>query len=222
MCYAVYIVKIGVFDSGVGGEAVADELRRLLPDAQVISINDHEHVPYGGRPRVEIIQLTQQAIQPLIDMHCDAIVIACNTATTNAIQLLRHDNPTQKFVGLEPMVKPAAALTNTKTIAVLATPATLRSPRYAGLKEDFAQGVTVLEPDCSNWAELIENKRTEEIPLKETIQPLLNAGADVIVLGCTHYHWVKDAIQEIAGPGVTVLEPSNAIKNRIIDITSQG
>lgn len=215
-------MKIGVFDSGIGGQAVAEELQRLLPDAKVVFVNDHKNVPYGGRPRGEIMKLTEAAIQPLIDAHCDAIVIACNTATTNAIQLLRHDHPTQKFVGLEPMVKPAAALTKTNTIAVLATPATLQSPRYAWLKEEFAPGVTILEPDCSTWAGLIEENRASEIPLEATIKPLLNDGTDVIVLGCTHYHWLKKDIEALVGPGVTVLEPSNAIKNRIVDITGSA
>lgn len=213
-------MKIGVFDSGIGGEAVAEALRHLIPDAQVISINDHKHVPYGGRPRAEIMKLTSAAIQPLIDLRCDAIVIACNTATTNAIQLLRHDHPTVKFVGLEPMVKPAAALTKTKTIAVLATPATLASPRYAALKNEFARGITVLEPDCATWAEQIENGQADSIPLEQTIQPLIDADIDVIVLGCTHYHWLKDRIQALTGPDMTILEPSGAIKNRIVDIVS--
>lgn len=213
-------MKIGVFDSGIGGAAVVEELRRLIPDAVVISANDHEHVPYGGRPRSEIMQLTRAAVQPLIAMQCDVIVIACNTATTAAIQLLRHDFPTQKFVGLEPMVKPAAALTKTKKVAVLATPATLQSPRYAQLKDEWAKDVTFFEPDCSSWAERIENGDAEKISLETTLQPLLNEGVDVIVLGCTHYHWLKVRIESIVGETVTVLEPSNAIKNRIVEIVA--
>lgn len=214
-------MKIGVFDSGIGGEAVAEELRRLIPGATVISTNDKAHVPYGGRPRAEIMKLTKAAIEPLIAMECDAIVIACNTATTNAIQLLRHDFPDQKFIGLEPMVKPAAALTKTHTIAVLATPATLQSPRYQQLKAEWAQDITVLEPDCAQWAEHIEHNRTNEIELEATLIPVIKAGADVIVLGCTHYHWLKEKIQTIVGDAVTILEPSNAIKNRLVEITAR-
>lgn len=213
-------MKIGVFDSGIGGQAVADELRALIPDATIISINDSKNVPYGGRPRTEIIKLTQAAIQPLIEAACDVIVIACNTATTNVIQLLRHDNPTQKFVGLEPMVKPAAQLTKTNVIAVLGTPATIASPRYTQLKDEWAKNITVIEPDCTDWANLIEQGRTSEIALEQTITPLIKADVDVIVLGCTHYHWVKKDIEALAGPNVTVLEPSNAIKNRIVEIVS--
>jgi glutamate racemase len=211
-------MKIGVFDSGVGGEAVAAELRRLIPLATVVSVNDHAHVPYGGRPRAEIMKLTRAAVEPLVTMGCDAIVIACNTATTNAIQLLRHDFPQVKFVGLEPMVKPAAALTKTRTIAVLATPATLQSHRYAELKNEFTEGITVLEPDCSDWAGLIEAERSNEISLKDTLAPLLQQNSDVIVLGCTHYHWLKPDIEAIVGPNVTILEPSDAIRSRLESI----
>jgi glutamate racemase len=214
-------MKLGVFDSGVGGEAVAAELRRLIPDAMVISINDSKNVPYGGRPRAEIMKLTKAAIQPLIDMQCDAIVIACNTATTNAIQLLRHDFPTTKFIGLEPMIKPAALLSKTKRVAILATPATLTSPRYQELKKLYGQGITFVEPDCATWATLIEAKREHEIPLEDTIRQLTSTAVDVIVLGCTHYHWIKPAIQAIIDDElVAVLEPSEAIKNRIIEIVS--
>lgn len=213
-------MKIGVFDSGIGGEAVAKELQKRIPDATVISINDTANVPYGIKPRAEIMKLTKAAIQPLIDMDCDVIVIACNTATTSAIQLLRHDFPNQKFIGLEPMVKPAAALTKTNTIAVFATPATLQSVRYKQLKETWAAGVNILEPDCSSWATLIENGQTEAIDLQSTLKPLLANNVDVIVLGCTHYHWLKKSIQAIVGDDITILEPSNAIKNRIVEITT--
>lgn len=208
-------MKIGVFDSGIGGKAVAEELQRLIPDAEVLYVSDSAHVPYGGRPQQEIIELTEAAIQPLLDAACDAIVIACNTATTNAIGALRQAHPAQHFVGLEPMVKPAAALTKTKTIAVLATPATLASERYAQLKNDWAADITVIEPDCASWASNIEHDAIEKIPLETTMSALKDNDVDVIVLGCTHYHWLKDRIEQLAGPTVTVLEPSNAIKERI-------
>ena len=208
-------MKIGVFDSGIGGKAVAEELQRLIPDAEVLYVSDSAHVPYGGRPQQEIIELTEAAIQPLLDTTCDAIVIACNTATTNAIGALRQAHPAQHFVGLEPMVKPAAALTKTKTIAVLATPATLASERYAQLKNDWAADITVIEPDCASWASNIEHDAIEKIPLETTMSALKDNDVDVIVLGCTHYHWLKDRIEQLAGPTATVLEPSNAIKERI-------
>ncbi|MFZ1250730.1 MAG: glutamate racemase [Candidatus Microsaccharimonas sp.] len=211
-------MKIGVFDSGIGGEAVAHELRSLIEYAEVVSVNDHKNVPYGGRPKDEIIELTDAAIQPLLKQGCDAIVLACNTATTNAISALRERYPTQKFVGLEPMVKPAARTSKTKKIAVLATPATLQSQRYAELKKQWAENVTVFEPDCHTWATLIENNKINDVDLEAVITPLLEADVDVIVLGCTHYHWLKNTIQKKVGSDITVLEPSNAISSRILSI----
>jgi glutamate racemase len=213
-------MKIGVFDSGVGGKAVADQLQRLIPDAEIISVDDHAHVPYGSRPVDEIVALTDAAIQPLFEAGCDVIVIACNTATTTAISALRESYPDMKFVGIEPMVKPAAELTKTKHIAVLATPATLASPRYRELKEQWAQGITVEEPDCSEWASLIEHGDDSQIPIESVIEDLIAKNVDVIVLGCTHYHLLIDRAEAANQGRVEILEPSDAISRRISQITA--
>ena len=208
-------MRIGVFDSGVGGKAVAGKLQELLPNAEIISVDDHDHVPYGDRTPENIIELTKIAIQPLLDMGCDAIIIACNTATTVAISSLRATYPSVNFIGIEPMVKPAATITKSKIIAVLATPKTLQSSRYKELKDTWAQGITILEPDCSDWAALIENNDSTKIQVEATTAKLLKEGVDVIVLGCTHYHMIKERIVDAAGDNVTVLEPTDAIANRI-------
>jgi glutamate racemase len=211
-------MKIGVFDSGKGGASIAGTLDLLIPGAKIISIDDHANVPYGGRPEEEIISLTDTALQSLLNEGCDVIVIACNTATTVAISTLRERYPEQHFVGIEPMIKPAAAHTKTGRIAVLATPATLRSARYNELKNEWAREVTVLEPDCSSWAEAIEYQREAELPVETVIADLVEKGVDEIVLACTHYHWLVDRIEAAAGPDVEVLEPSDAIKNRIVEL----
>lgn len=209
------MVKIGVFDSGIGGEAVANRLRQLFPKAKIISINDSTNVPYGVKASHEIIRLTDAAIQPLLKAKCDAIVIACNTATTNAINHLRSTYPKIHFVGIEPMVKPAAQMTKSGTIAVLATPGTLKSHRYAELKRQWAAQLTIIEPDCSSWAGHIERGELQRVDVHIAVHESLRWNADVIVLGCTHYHWIKDRIQATAGPGVRILEPSDAIGARI-------
>jgi glutamate racemase len=129
------IMRIGVFDSGIGGKAVADTLKKLIRDAEVITINDREHMPYGSRKPSEIIKLTKTALQPLINSGCDAIVVACNTATTVAISSLRRSYPNINFIGIEPMIKPAAKITITNRIAVCATPGTLKSKKYHELKK---------------------------------------------------------------------------------------
>ena len=215
-------MKIGVFDSGVGGQAVAARLSELIPEADIISINDHANVPYGTRPVEEIIELTNAAIQPLLSAHCDAIVIACNTATTVAITWLRNTYPDATFIGIEPMVKPAAEMTQTKTIAVFATPATLASKSYASLKETWAQDITVIEPDTSTWASLIEAKLTSEVPIEEATLDAIKNGADVIVLACTHYHWLKERAVMSADGRAEILEPSDAIGNRIKSLLEES
>jgi len=215
-------MKIGVFDSGVGGQAVAARLSELIPEADIISINDHANVPYGTRPVEEIIELTNAAIQPLLSGRCDAIVIACNTATTVAITWLRNTYPDATFIGIEPMVKPAAEMTQTKTIAVFATPATLASKSYASLKETWAQDITVIEPDTSTWASLIEAKLTSEVPIEEATLDAIKNGADVIVLACTHYHWLKERAVMSADGRAEILEPSDAIGNRIKSLLEES
>jgi len=209
------IMRIGIFDSGIGGEAVAIKLQKLLPLAEIMSVNDHEHMPYGALPQQEVINLTLRAIKPLLDKECDAIIIACNTATTVAISSLRQSCPSTNFIGIEPMVKPAALATKTGVIAVCATPNTLKSDRYKELKQTWTDKITVIEPDCDDWAEMIERGMSDTIDVESTMERLINLDVDVIVLGCTHYHWLKSRIAAAVGSKVIVLEPSDAIAERI-------
>lgn len=208
-------MHIGVFDSGIGGKFVAAKLAELLPDAEIMSIDDHEHVPYGNREPDDIIQLTKNAIQPLLDAKCDAIIIACNTATTVAIATLRTIYPSVNFIGIEPMVKPAASMTHSGVIAVLATPRTLQSDRYKEIKNTWAKNIVVIEPDCSDWAKLIEDGDSTKIQAESVVAKLVKQQVDIIVLGCTHYHVIKERISDASGDSVTVLEPTDAIANRI-------
>lgn len=212
-------VRIGVFDSGIGGEAVAARLRELIPNAVVITANDRSHVPYGSRSEAEVHRLTSLAIRPLLAASCDVIVLACNTATAAAVEHLRRDHPSTPFVGLEPMVKPASALTRTGGVVVCATPATLASPRYQRLKSRWASTVNVIEPDCSDWAAAVERDEADSVDLEPLQQHIHRESADVVVLACTHYHWLKARIQQVAGPTVTVLEPSDAVAAQVRRIT---
>lgn len=211
-------MRIGIFDSGIGGDAVAHELKKEFPHADIVTASDREHMPYGSRSPEEILSLTETAIDPLLQSGCDVIVLACNTATAVVIDSLRLKHPTQPFVGLEPMVKPAAALSKSGVIAVLATPATLASERYQAAKQEHATTVDVIEPDCSDWAALIEAESMNREKIDDTVQECLDAGADIIVLGCTHYHWIKQEIVEQAGLNATVLDPSEAIARRIREL----
>lgn len=206
-------MNIGVFDSGIGGEAVANSLRNYFPEAKITVVNDRENLPYGDKTSHQIRLLTDAAIQPLLGS--DVIVIACNSATTAAIEFLRGKYINQKFIGIEPMIKPALNLTKTRIIGVCATPATLGSNSYRMLKDKYARNYQVVEPDCSNWAQMIENNDLNNSEVITVLDEMLANQVDVIVLGCTHYHWIKELIVEYVGPDIQVLEPSEAIGRRV-------
>jgi glutamate racemase len=208
-------MKLGVFDSGIGGEAVAAALRISFPNATVITVNDRTNLPYGNKTPSEVIQFTNAAIQPLLKDACEVIILACNTATALALETLRATYPQQKFIGIEPMIKTAAALTDTATIAVCATPATLQSARYHELRATYGSGIRIIEPDCSTWAYMIENNQVNQDNIEGTITDLCEQGADVIVLGCTHYHWIKDDILALTNGRAQVIEPSDAIGRQV-------
>jgi glutamate racemase len=208
-------MKLGVFDSGIGGEAVAKALQITFPAAEMMVVNDRVNVPYGDKSKSEVIALTDKAIQPLLAAGCDVIIIACNTATALAIEALRSLYPAQKFIGIEPMIKTAARLTTKGIIAVCATPATLKSDRYRELIRKYAKDLTVIEPDCSTWAYRIENSQINHEIIQQVITNACDRGADVIVLGCTHYHWIKEDILIVTNSRAQVIEPSEAIGRRV-------
>lgn len=208
-------MKIGVFDSGVGGKSIAEKLQIDFPDEQIMYVDDHVHLPYGDRTPGDVTRLTELAIQPLLFARCDVIVLACNTATAAAIDYLRATYPKTPFVGLEPMIKPAVALTLSGIIAVCATPSTLASTRYDVLKKEYALNIRILEPNCSTWANMIENSEVDDVLIFNTINNACNNGADVIVLACTHYHWIKEEILKVANNRAVVIDPSDSISERV-------
>lgn len=215
-------MKLGIFDSGIGGEAIANALRITFPDAEIITISDKEHLPYGDKSQDEVTRLTDTAIQPFLSGNCDVIVLACNTATALTIDTLRERYPSQKFIGIEPMIKTAAALTKTRIIGVCATPSTLSSSRYHSLIEKYGADLKIIEPDCSDWANLIENDQINREHVKKVVDEICDAGADIIVLGCTHYHWIKDLVIDIVDGRAEVIEPSEAIGRRVKQLLNLG
>lgn len=198
--------KIGVFDSGMGGLSVAEAIKRELPDHEIIFVNDAEHLPYGSKTPEELLGYVVPILEGLVEQGCEVIVVACNTVTTTLITELR-ERISVPLVGMEPMVKPAAEASKTGIITVCATPTTLASDRYDWLKQTYAKDVTVLEPDCSDWAFMIENDSVDRHKITALIDEACKMDADVIVLGCTHYHWIEDLITEIAGERATILQP---------------
>ncbi|HSX46100.1 MAG TPA: glutamate racemase [Candidatus Saccharimonadia bacterium] len=213
-------MKIGVFDSGVGGLSVANAIKKALPEQEIILREDKAHLPYGTRPPKEILGFVTPIFQEMIDSGCQVIVVACNTVSTTLIGELRQrfDVP---MVAIEPMVKPAAALTKSGVIAVCATPTTLASARYTQLKRDYAKDVTVLEPDCADWSAMIEHKRVDDEKISSRINQVLDSGADVIVLGCTHYHWIEEDVKKLAAGRAQVLQPEPAIIEQLKRVLEQ-
>ncbi|HEY5152842.1 MAG TPA: glutamate racemase [Candidatus Saccharimonadales bacterium] len=213
-------MKIGVFDSGVGGLSVANAIREAIPDIDVVLREDREHVPYGSRSPEEILGFVVPIFREMVDAGCQVIVVACNTVTTTLIEDLRRRFEIP-LVAIEPMVKPASELTKSKVIAVCATPTTLASPRYAWLKETYAGGITVLEPDCSDWTEMIEHQQVDRRKIADRINEVLEAGADVIVLACTHYHWIEEEIVAMAAGKAEVIQPEQAVIKQLKRVLGQ-
>ncbi len=206
------MTKIGVFDSGIGGVRFAHELQQAQPHYKIQVVHDRAHMPYGDKTPAQIAQYTAQAIQPLID--CDVIVLACNTATAYAIDYLRELYPQKQFVGFEPAIKVATAYTKTRTIAVLATPATLRSERYKQLRADY-KDIEIIEPHVGSLAHQIETKNVDWPKLEVLLQTLVKNNVDTIVLGCTHYHLIKNTIAHFAGSSVRIVTPTAAVITQI-------
>ena len=209
-------MKIGIFDTGTGGKLVAKRLKKLLPQHTYTTVIDRKHAPYGNRSSEEIITLTDTAIQPLLS--CSIIILACNTATTIAIQPLRQRYPDVRFIGFEPMIKPAATLTKSRHITLLATNATKHSQRLRALISEYATGVRIDTPDTRAWAQMIDQGLADDIVLDEVSVSVAD-GSDVIVLGCTHYLALKMRLQRLF-PQCRILEPTAIIAKRISDFTS--
>ncbi len=203
-------VKIGVFDSGVGGLSVVKAIQAALPELEIVYKDDAEHVPYGTRSIEEIYTFVQPIFKSFVDEGCQVVVVACNTVTTNLIERLRSELSVP-LIGMEPMVKPAAAATKTGVIAVCATPRTLQSERYKWLKQQFTKGVKIIEPDCSDWTYMIENNRVDREKIAKIVDYVCDQSADQIVLGCTHYHWIEDLLKELAKGRAEVIQPEGPV-----------
>jgi len=206
---------IGVFDSGVGGLSVWREIARRLPHEDTLYFADQIHIPYGLRPPEQLQQFSEAITRFLLERGCKAIVVACNTASAAALKRLRETFPMVPFVGMEPAVKPAAETTQTRVVGVLATPATFQGALFASVVERFANGVRLVNQVCPGLVEQIEAGKLDapdiDAMLRGFLQPILDANADTIVLACTHYPFVVEAIRRIAGPSVNVIDPSPAI-----------
>jgi len=213
------VARIGIFDSGLGGLSVWREISRQLPGHQTLYVADQANIPYGSRPVTEIRRLAHGITRFLVERGCDPIVVACNTASAAALASLRAAFPTTSFVGMEPAVKPAAATTRRRVVGVLATPATFQGDLFAQTVERFAADVEVIRQVCPGLVERIEAGDVEGPGIRqrlgEFLAPSLAAGADTIVLACTHYPFVRRPIEDLAGPEVTVIDAAPAVARQV-------
>jgi glutamate racemase len=217
---------IGIFDSGVGGLSVLCAVRAQFPLEDILYLADQAHVPYGPRPLEEVRQFSEAITRFLILHHAKLIVVACNTASAAALSHLRETFPQMPFVGMEPAVKPAAETSETGVVGVLATPATFQGELYASVVERFASGVRLIQDTCPGLVEEIEagnldGEETNRI-LTTALSPMLAAGADTIVLGCTHYPFVIPLIKELIGPVIRVIDPAPAIARQVGRLLDAG
>jgi glutamate racemase len=208
-------VPIGIFDSGIGGLSVWREVARQIPNEDTIYVADQAHVPYGSRSVEEVQRFSKDITQFLLDNGSQVIVVACNTASGAALSYLRTVFPGVTFVGMEPAVKPAVAHTRSGIVGVIATTGTLHADRFSNLVERFAGDVRVLTQTCPGLVEAVESGRLDtpetEALLRTCLQPLIEAGIDQLVLGCTHYPFLDSVIARVIGDGITLIDPAPAV-----------
>ncbi len=209
---------IGVFDSGVGGISVLREIHALLPSENLIYYADSGYCPYGGKSREAIVERALHITDTLLARGAKLIVVACNTATIAAVEQLRASYPVP-FVGMEPAVKPAVAASKTGVVGVLATGAALAGEKFHKLLAEHAHGVRVITQPCPGWVEQVEAGDLSGPVTRRLVEThtaaLRAAGADVLVLGCTHYPFLAPLIAEVMGPGVQLLDTGAAVARQV-------
>ena len=216
---------IGVFDSGLGGISVWRALYDALPNESLIYLGDGARCPYGSRSREEVLQYTEEAVERLLAEGCKMVVVACNTATAISISYLRDKYPSIPFVGLEPAVKPAALTTKSGVIGVLATKRSLEGDHFRRAEAKYGAEVTILKAVGEGFVEAVENNEehtAETLELvRKAVMPLVDGGADKIVLGCTHYPFLREEIARIAGDGVDIVDSSEAVARRVATLLDE-
>lgn len=209
---------IGIFDSGVGGLSVLRHIHEQLPTESLLYFADSLHAPYGPKSQAFIIDRSRSIARFLIEQGAKAIVVACNTATAAAIKTLRQELDLP-IIGMEPAVKPAAAATRNGVVGVLATTGTLQSAQFSALLENYGKNIQVVTQACIGLVECIERGElasdTTRSLVADYVLPLIQAGADTIVLGCTHYPFVKSLIAEIAGPDIVLIDTGEAVARQL-------
>ena len=220
---------IGIFDSGIGSLSVFREIRKILPEQSYIYYSDSAHCPYGEKSQEYIIDRAREITRFLLDKGAEIIVVACNTATAAAISTLREEFPV-KFIGMEPAIKPAASQTKTGVVGVLATAGTLKADKYQSTRERWGDDIQIVEQVGKGFVELVEKGLTEGREAEDTVgvcvEPLLDAGADTIVLGCTHYPFLSQTIRKVSeklvpGRVITIIDPAPAVARHLVEVMEE-
>lgn len=217
-------MKVGFFDSGIGGTCILNAFREICPGVETEYIADTRHCPYGNRPQDEVIRLSEANVKKLLARGCGMVVVACNTATAAAIDYLRSRYPDVPFVGIEPAIKPAALRSKSGVVGVLATAGTFSGRLYNETKAKFARNVTVIAAVADEFVAEVERLRGRPVEslgkaeyarverlVRAKVEPLLKAGADRIVLGCTHFPHLKSVMEKVCAGRAEVIDPSMAV-----------
>jgi glutamate racemase len=216
---------VGFFDSGVGGKCILEAFRRICPGEDTVYIADCANCPYGNRTDSEITALSAANVDELLSFGCKLIVVACNTATAAAIDHLRRKYPDVPFVGIEPAVKPAALRSKSSVVAVLATQGTFNGRLYRETAAKFARDVTVLTVVADEFVSMVErgdvSGASAEDAVRRRLEPLLAAGADHIVLGCTHFPHLKKVMEKVVRGRAALVDPSEAVAVRIKNVLDE-
>lgn len=222
---------IGIFDSGIGGLSILKYIHASLPNEQLLYFADSGFAPYGGRPESEIVARSLAIAEFLMQHGAKALVVACNTATAAAIKALRERYPSLPVVGVEPGLKPAAALTATGTVGVLATQRTLTSEKFNLLRDQIsaATNVRFIPQPCIGLADQVEKGELQSadtvVLVRKYVEPLIEEGADTLVLGCTHYPFVLPLIQEAAGrltsKPVTIVDTGEPVARQLVRLLTE-
>ncbi len=217
---------IGVYDSGLGGMSVAREVRALLPQHNLYYLADTAYCPYGPRSIEEVRERARICTRWLIRQGAGVVVVACNTATSAALDMLRAEFDVP-FVGMEPGIKPAISVTRTRQVGVLATNGTLSGQRFESLVQRFAQGVNVdvQRVPCPELVHQVEAGDMEgpstRIMLSRCLSPLQQKGVDTVVLGCSHFHFVAPLISQLVGPAVTIIDTAPAVSRQVVRVVGR-
>ena len=206
---------IGVFDSGVGGLSVLTQIRQLMPHVDLTYAADRSHAPYGTRPLLDVRDRSLEVAEMLLRLGATTLVMACNTASAAALEVIRSQNPEIPVVGMEPAVKPAASASANGVIGVFATAATFQGELFETVVSRHASDVRVVEATCPDWVNMVEKGQVEgtkvETAVRAVIEPVLEGGADTLVLGCTHFSFLAPTIVKVAGPQIRVIDPAPAV-----------